>query len=88
MKFTEGSWTTYFKGRIITGSSGWNDPVADFTTPGTIGYELHLAKAALVNKRVHTIASGLDVIKDNDGASTLVTLTPSETAGVITVTPS
>ena len=50
--------------------------------------ELHLAKAALANKREHTIASGLDVIKDDDGSTTIRTLTPSEADGVITVTPS
>ncbi len=50
--------------------------------------EQHLAKAALVNLREHTIASGVDVIKDDDGSSTIRTLTPSESNGVITVTPS
>ncbi len=66
----------------------WDEAVADHTTVDTTGIELHLAKAALVNKRLHTIATGVDVIKDNDGTTTLRTLTPSETAGVITVTPS
>lgn len=50
--------------------------------------ELHLCKAALVNKRVHTVATGVDVIKDDDGTTTLKTLTPSEASGVVTVTPS
>lgn len=50
--------------------------------------EIHLAKAALVNKREHTIDTGVDMIKDDDGSTTLVTLTPSETGGVVTVTPS
>ncbi len=50
--------------------------------------ELHLAKAALVNLREHTIATGVDVIKDDDGSTTIRTLTPSEADGVITVTPS
>ncbi len=53
-----------------------------------IGDELHLAKAALVNMREHTIATGVDVIKDDDGSTTIRTLTPSEADGVITVTPS
>ncbi len=50
--------------------------------------EQHLAKAALVNLREHTIASGVDVIKDDDDTTTIRTLTPSESNGVITVTPS
>ena len=29
--------------------------------------EVHLAKAALVNARAHTIETGVDVIKDDDG---------------------
>jgi hypothetical protein len=50
--------------------------------------ELHMVKAALVNKREHTIESGVDVIKDDDGLTTLQTLTPDENNGVVTVTPS
>ena len=50
--------------------------------------EVHLAKAALVNARAHTIDTGVDVIKDDDGETTLRTLTPSESEGVVTVTPS
>ncbi len=49
--------------------------------------EVHLAKAALVNLRTHTIETGVNVIKDDDGVATLRTLTPSETDGVITITP-
>ena len=88
VKFTEGGWLTYFKGRISTVLNVWDEAVADHTAADTTGIELHLAKAALVNKRLHTITTGVDVIKDNDGTTTLRTLTPSETAGVITVTPS
>ncbi|UCD28530.1 MAG: hypothetical protein JSV03_15850 [Planctomycetota bacterium] len=50
--------------------------------------EMHMVKAALANKREHTIDTGVDVIKDDDGSTTLRTLTPSETNGVVTVTPS
>ena len=50
--------------------------------------ELHLAKAALVNLREHTVATGVDVIKDDDDTTTIRTLTPSEANGVIIVTPS
>ncbi len=88
VKFAEGGWLTYFKSRIATVLNVWDEAVADHAAADTTGSELHLAKAALVNKRQHTIATGVDVIKDNDGTTTLRTLTPSETAGVITVTPS
>jgi len=50
--------------------------------------EVHLAKAALANARAHTVETGVDVIKDDDGETTLRTLTPSEEDGVVTVTPS
>ena len=50
--------------------------------------EVHLAKAALANARTHTIDTGVDAIKDDDGATTLRTLTPTEDEGIITVTPS
>ena len=50
--------------------------------------EVHLAKAALANARTHTVETGVDVIKDDDGETTLRTLTPSEQDGVVTVTPS
>lgn len=54
----------------------------------TLLTDVHLTRAALVNQRQHTIDTGVDVIKDDDGTTTLVTLTPSEDEGVITVTPS
>jgi len=50
--------------------------------------ELHLVKAALVNQREHTIDTGVNVIKDDDGVTTLRTLTPDESDGVVTITPS
>jgi len=49
--------------------------------------EVHLAKAALVNLRTHTIDTDVNVIKDDDGVATLRTLTPSESDGVVTITP-
>lgn len=88
VKFSEGGWLTYFKGRITTVLNTWDEPAANHAAPNTTGSELHLAKTALVNKRLHTVATGVDVIKDNDGSTTLRTLTPSEAGGVITVTPS
>ena len=50
--------------------------------------EAHYAKAALVNKREHTVATGVDVIMDDDGETPLITMTPSEIDGVVTLTPS
>ncbi len=47
-------------------------------TAGTVGAEVHLAKAMLANKRIHTISTGVDVIKDDDGLSTLRTMTPTD----------
>ncbi|MFH1419450.1 MAG: hypothetical protein ABII12_14335 [Planctomycetota bacterium] len=38
--------------------------------------DLHKAKAALVNKQVQTIDTGVVTIKDDDGTTDLVTLTP------------
>ncbi len=49
--------------------------------------ELHTAKAALCNVREHTIETGVDAIMDDDGETELLTLTPSEADGVITVEP-
>ncbi len=50
--------------------------------------EVHLAKAALANARTHMIDTGVDAIKDDDGTTTLRTMTPTEEEGIITVTPS
>ena len=50
--------------------------------------EVHLAKAALVNLRTHDVATGVNVIHDDDGATPLRTLTPSEDDGGVTLTPS
>jgi hypothetical protein len=56
---------------------------------GDIFEEVHLSKAALVNKRLHTISTGVDVIKDDDGDTTLRTMTPSfDGDDTVTVTPS
>ena len=71
---------------VDTAGSEW-DPLT-IALHTAIADELHLAKAALVNMREHTVASGVDVIKDDDDSTTIRTLTPSEADGVITVTPS
>jgi hypothetical protein len=47
--------------------------------------EVHLAKAALTNNRTHVIETGVNEIKDDDGLTTIRTLTPSESEGVVTV---
>ncbi len=39
--------------------------------------ELHLVKAMLANKQIQTIATGIVEVKDDDGTTTLKTLTPS-----------
>jgi len=58
-------------------------------TLADVAPEVHLCKAALVNKRQHTISTGVDVIMDDDGTTTLVTLTPVDGGNdVIEVTPS
>jgi hypothetical protein len=47
-------------------------------TPADLREELHLCKAALVNRRVHIISTGVDEIKDDDGETTLLTMTPTD----------
>lgn len=49
--------------------------------------EVHLAKAALVNARTHAIDTGVNEIKDDDNITTLRTLTPGESNGIVTITP-
>ncbi len=71
---------------VDAAGSEW-DPLT-ITLNTMIADELHLAKAALTNMREHTVATGVDVIKDDDDSTTIRTLTPSEADGVITVTPS
>ena len=71
---------------IDAAGSEWDPLTIVLHTP--LADELHLTKAALTNLREHTVATGVDVIKDDDGSTTIRTLTPSEADGVITVTPS
>jgi len=40
--------------------------------------ELHTAFAMVANERVHTVSTGVDVILDNDGTTTLRTMTPTD----------
>ena len=59
------------------------------STADDVYSEVHLSKAMLANKRIHTISTGVDVIKDDDGATTLRTMTPTASGDdEITVTPS
>ncbi|MFH0981574.1 MAG: hypothetical protein V2A79_08555 [Planctomycetota bacterium] len=66
----------------------WNEAIDGHATEGTFGEELHVAKAMLANKRVHAVATGVDVVKDNDGTTTLRTMTPSDGGEDIIITPS
>ncbi len=49
--------------------------------------ELHLVKAVLANKRTHRIETGVNTVYDDDGETPLLTLTPDERDGVVTITP-
>lgn len=53
-------------------------------------YDAHdaLARLALTGKRTHVVDTGVDQIIDEDGTTVVRTLTPSESGGTITVTPS
>lgn len=62
--------------------------VASHKTAGTVGGELHLAKAMMANKKLMTVETGVIAVKDDNGTDTLVTLTPTEADGVVTITPS
>ncbi len=50
--------------------------------------KVNLGAKALVNRREHTVATGVDRIFDDDGVTVLRTLTPSEEDGVVAVSPS
>lgn len=55
-----------------------DETVADHQTAGSLGAELHLAKAMLANKRRHTVSTGIDEVFDDDGTTLLRTMTPSD----------
>jgi len=57
-----------------------NDPTPD--DPVT---ELHQVKAVVLNTRLKTLATGALVVKEDDGETTLLTLTPTTVANVTTV---
>jgi hypothetical protein len=43
-----------------------------------VAAEVHLCKAALINRRVHTVSTGVDEIFDDDGVTRLVRLVPTD----------
>lgn len=49
--------------------------------------ELHLVKAVVCNKKVKNLETGVTAVKDDDGTTTLLTLTPSVAGSEFTVTP-
>jgi hypothetical protein len=55
---------------------------------GGVCEDSHLARCAMMNKRTFTVATGVDVVYDEDGVTVKKTLTPAEAAGVVTRTPS
>lgn len=65
-------------------------PATPNSEGGTIDVnaDAHLAFAMLTNKREKAVDTGVLVVKDDDGSTTLKTLTPSTASGVTTVTPS
>lgn len=81
-----------FVATILTAESVLFSPVGVELVGATVGdlaTEVHLCKAALVNKRVHTVSTGVDEIKDDDGSTTIVTMTPTDGGDdVIEVIPS
>lgn len=50
--------------------------------------EIHLIKAMLANKRTHTVSTGVDKIYDDDGATLIKTMTPTDDDDdTVTITP-
>ncbi len=66
-----------------------DEVVSGHQSAGSLGAELHLGKAMLANKRVHTVSTGVDQVMDDDGFTVLRTMTPSDGGSdVIEVNPS
>ncbi|MEE9293508.1 MAG: hypothetical protein V3W34_00885 [Phycisphaerae bacterium] len=66
-----------------------DEALSGHQTAGSMGAEVHLAKAMLANKRVHTISTGVDEVYDDDGLTLLRTMTPTDGGNdKIDVTPS
>ena len=62
--------------------------VAKRGTKGLDGAKVTKAAKALLNKRDQTIATGVTKLYDDDGTTVIQTETPSESGGVLTITPS
>ena len=74
---TAANYTVVLAAAVIDGNT-INAPLAHFSIENRMATtEIHKVKAALVNKRIQTIATGVVLIKDDDASTTLVTLTPS-----------
>ena len=65
-----------------------NQAMPDDRAAGSPLDDLRRCRAFLANKTIQTLDSGVIVVKDNDNATTLFTLTPGESGGDLTVTPS
>ena len=55
-----------------------DEAMSGHQTAGSLGAELHLSKAMLANKRVHTVSTGVDQVMDDDGFTVLRTMTPTD----------
>lgn len=55
-----------------------NELVTEHQSAGSLGAELHLSKAMLANKRVHTVSTGVDRVYDDNGTTLLRTMTPTD----------
>lgn len=73
------SWETSYDVRADGGASSANRyQDGEVVGVSTDESELHVAFAMLANERVHTISTGVDEIMDNDGVTTLRTMTPTD----------
>lgn len=88
----------YSEGLSVTGANGFEvgktyTVLVSATVVGVDGtiamaFKVQLVSAALFNKRDHTVATGVDRVYDAAGTTVVRTLTPTESGGVVTVTPS
>jgi hypothetical protein len=81
--------------RATSGVSGDNHAsgevtlwATDIAGEGINADDIKLIKQALVGKRTHAVETGINTVYDDDGTTPLVTLTPSEQEGVVTIDPS
>lgn len=78
----ESNYTVVLSGAVIDGNT-INAVLAHFSIEnressiGPLATEVHLCKAALLNKRIQTISTGVVIVYDDDGMAALATLTPS-----------